>query len=142
MNKIRNKIRSLIREELNYKGSGNQPARGTANSYLQRFLKEIFQKLASQLQSTYDINFSDVVEGRLALSTEFEVYNSRQDRFYDGEMHVFIYDDDIVSVEVNGGPKGSTISEMNEIISRDFGFDEKIVSQVNIVSAMQTLAGR
>jgi len=138
----KDRLRRIIREEIRFKGSGNEPPQGTANSYLQRFLKEIFQKLASQLQSNYDIEFTDVVEGRLGLSAEFDVYNDRQDMFYDGEMYVFIYGDDIVSIEVNGGPRGSTKSEMSEIISRDFGFNEQIVSQVNIVSAMQTLAGR
>jgi hypothetical protein len=136
------KLRRIIQEELRFKGSGNKPPRGSANSYLQRFLKEVFQKLATQLQSSYDIEFTDVIEARLALSADFEVYNRRQDVFYDGEMHVFVYDDDVVSIEVNAGPKGSSISEMSEVISRDFGFNDQIVSQVNIVSAMQTVAGR
>lgn len=139
MSKLRNKIRSLIREEIDIRQGRNTPSPESLNGYKQRFVKDTFKNFAYELQNEYDIEFEDVTEQYLAIRGDFQLYSSRQDMYKEGSMFVFVVNGEEVKVEVKGGPLGATHSEMHWIVDETFSETENPSESVRIAGAMRTL---
>lgn len=135
------RLRKIIKEELRFGGGRTSAPKGTANFYIHQFIKSVANEFASRLQDAYEIQFEDAVEGNMSVTADFTVYNSRADQYKEGNLAVFEVGGQI-KVELRGGDLGSSVSEQQTIINQDFEYNEGPLAQIDIVSAMQVLAGR
>lgn len=135
------KLRRIIREELQFKSGETVPPRGTANRAVHDYLKRVVNRLASQLQSAYEIDFEPAIESNMAFTADFEIYNNRQDVMYEGRLTAFRINEEI-KIEAQGGRLGTSIPEWNSFLNKRFDMDENPVEQLDIVSSFQILAGR
>ena len=141
MKLTRDKLRSIIREELRFTQGRTGVPKGTANYHIHQFIKKVANELASRLQSAYEIQFEDAQESRMAVTADFKIYNSRQDMFKEGSLAVFDVGGEI-TVEVRGGDLGSGVNQQKEIINQTFGYGEAPLGEIDIVSSLQVLGGR
>lgn len=135
------KLRQLIKEELRFGGGRTSAPKGTANYYIHQFVKKVANEFASRLQSEYEIQFEDAIEGNMAVTADFKIYNDRQDMYKQGSLAVFEVNNQI-KVEVRGGDLGSSVNEQQEIINQSFDYNEAPLGEIDIVSALRVLAGR
>lgn len=135
------KLRNIIQEELRFQQGRTSPAAGTANYHIHQFIKKVANVFASRLQESYEIQFEDAYEGNMSVRTDFSVYNNRQDIMKEGRFAVFDVGGKI-KVELMGGRLGDNPSDMQTIINEDFEYNEAPLGEIDIVSAMQILAGR
>lgn len=143
MKTIRKKVRQIIREELNIQKGRRQPPTLSVNGHINKFLERTAKEFARRLQKNYDIEFTDAILGDRSFQVDFKVYNSRQDMFKQGQMFMWAKNGEVV-VKAEGGEVGSTIgdSHYQTFIDQTFSYSEDPTSEIAIVSAFQTLAGR
>lgn len=135
------KLRNIIREELNVQMGRTQPPRNSLGGYMNRFIEDTAKRFASALQSQYDIEFQKAILGDRSFNADFQVYNSRQDMMKEGKMYMFVRDGS-VTIQIEGGPLGAGVSGMNQFVDETIGYNEDPMNQIDIVSAFQVLAGR
>jgi hypothetical protein len=104
-------------------------------------MEQTLKRFASALDSAYDIEFEDPIMTDRSFQSNFEVYNRRQDVFYEGMIFMFVKDQKVM-FQVRGGRLGSSVSEQQRFVDTEFSFDEDPMSQIDIVSAFQVLAGK
>lgn len=139
--KLRKKIRSVIKEQINIQKGRTQPPALSVNGHINKFMERTIKKVAGMLQNNYDIEFQDAILGDRSFQSDFQVYNRRQDLMKEGRMFMFAKDG-TVTVQVEGGPLGSSISEMQRFIDEDISYNEDPTKAIDFVSAFQVLAGR
>ena len=139
--KLRSKIRSVIKEQINIQKGRTQPPALSVNGHINKFMERTIKKVAGMLKNNYDIEFQDAILGDRSFQSDFQVYNRRQDLMKEGRMFMFAKDG-TVTVQVEGGPLGSSISEMQQFIDEEISYNEDPTAAIDFVSAFQVLAGR
>lgn len=139
--KLRKKIRSVIKEQINIQKGRTQSPALSVNGHINKFMERTMKKVAGMLKNNYDIEFQDAVLGDRSFQADFQVYNSREDLMKEGRIFMFTSNGE-VTIEVQGGPLGSSITEMQTFIDEEIFFNEDPTEAIDFVSAFQTLAGR
>jgi len=139
--KLRKKIRSVIKEQINIQKRRTQPPALSVNGHINKFMERTIKKIAGMLQNNYDIEFERAILGDRSFQSDFQVYNRRQDLIKEGKMFMFAKDGRLV-ITVEGGPLGARVGEMQTFIDEEISYNEDPTTAIDFVSAFQVLAGR
>lgn len=131
---IRSGIRELIKEKLEFRSGRIRAPDFSASGFIQKFLRKTLQYFAKELKGAFEIEFTDTIETRLSVQTDFELYNSRQDIFYEGR--ILIYE---TNGEINIDARGSVAGGIgDDFLQRSISYSDS-PADVDIVSAFRTL---